>query len=1531
MIKKKVLALVLSATIVVTNLPVSKVLAANFTRTTKEKLDLERIKSEAMEIYNSQNTQEGLEESELYNVEVAETYKPNDNVRVIVTLEGSNKSTRATFAKENSEIQTMALEEMEDSNVNFDVRYQFTEEVNTITGDVRYGDIEKIKDLDNVVSVRLAREYTVDLANSNTMIQAQQVWEEYGYKGEGMAVAVLDTGFQIDHPDFVLGEEGKEKAKLTEENLNNVLGNTEVDDIYYNEKIPTGYDWANKDNDIAPLDPFIANHGMHVAGIVGANGDVENGGVKGIAPEVQIIGEKVFSDDGRGYEDDIIAGINHAVEVGADVINMSLGSDCGFVLEDSDLMQISIENAAKEGVLVVVSAGNAYYSTADFYSYRPSSYASNFDIGTVGDPSVSSYALSVASMNNNQITVNIAELSNGEKIEYLNQINLYPVLTEVLGDKEYGIVKIDTLSDKGFSEANCEGKIVLVDASNPYYINASLQSTAKRHGAVGIIAYGEYTNGYNVNSYYGVPVAATNKENGEELIDLLAKDSNLTIKFTNKVTVAPSLDGVETSSFSSWGTTATLDFKPEISGVGGGIYSTTPDGEHTTMSGTSMSSPQIAGAAAILLQSMKSDESDSDFETVMRAKNILMNNTEIIEEIDAGAPYSPRKQGSGLLQLGNALTTPIMIYNADAEMQKRGAIELKEIGSVSNFNLALESLVDEDVNYDLYIDLYTDEKDNEDVDINLDGTIDYNKEINKLQSRKINGAKITIDGAALEDKYSIDINGNKVLNISIDLSNSDVKENSYVEGFITVVPKSENYSEVSIPLMGFYGDWNDAPNIDEPMVGGQPYAEYTAVFGYDSDTPLGFDRLTATINEDKIAFSPKGFENLVGPRFTALRNLKSVNVTVENSDGNIVKELYSDEYLPKNTFYNRNIYYSIADYAPWDGTDEYDNLVEDGIYTFVIKSEFAYEGAETQETKMNVKLDATDPTVSNVNIASVEEGKEITFDVFDETSGFNGAILFIDGEYISLDRGVTKYIVENLPEEVVIIAFDNAGNAGLGVYGDSKEISPDTLLLYFSAAGSYVNYENPCYIYGAAEKSLTWNLNIIGPTGDIIYELDEFEESMFNLQFVPEQGEPNGTYILTGYLLDKPTGIYAKLDEYEINVMDNEICDKSELFDVIMNMKEFANSILIGNEAGQYSQEVVDEFKEVLESTIDIYYDSTTNQEDITSAIELINTAKETLESKVNLSEGKISAIKLLDYCNDLIEEAIVGERPGNYSQESIDTLKESMKYLQELVNSEDEISDDTFNEEIAKLNVSIKAFLDSVILLGDVTDITNLINAQKQYIENIKNGQTQNKYEKDIVETYEALLNEYEEAIKAELTVEEVDLIYKDLNEAVKEFKSKEIDISGLKEAVKNGNSYLDDIKDEKDLYNTEAIEELKAAIEAAETIVSSPYTTEESVNKAITTIKVGIKAVKDSKKDEEKPVEPSDPTNPDNPNDDEDKTEPVNPNKPSKPSDNNKPNKPSNSKLPQTGAVVGSSIIIIGGVLIVGLGTVLLRRKKK
>ena len=1126
-------------------------------------------------------------------------------------------------------------------------------------------------------------------------------------------------------------------------------------------------------------------------------------------------------------------------------------------------------------------------------------------------------------MNNNKITANVAELSNGEKIEYLNQISFYPILTEVIGDKEYEVVKVNGTSEKDFDTIDCKGKVVLLEVDNPYYINLSLQVIAKKHGAVAIIAAGEYTNGYSINSYYNVPVAATSKENGEKISNLLDDGEKLSIKFTNKVTSVPSVDGVEASDFSAWGTTATLDFKPEVSGVGGGIYSTTPDSQHTTMSGTSMASPQVAGAAAILLQSMKEKNSNLDFETIMTAKNILMNNTEIVEELSAGAPYSPRKQGAGLIQLENALKAPVVIYDADAEVQKRSAVALKEIGSNFDFNLGVESFADENLKFEVFVDLYTDVRDTEDVDINLDGEVDFNKEVNKLISRKVNGANININGESVTENKYVTVDRSTTLNVAVDLSNSDISYNSYVEGFVRFVPQSSSYDEVSIPIMGFYGSWNDALNIDEPMVSGEPYAEYTAVFSYDSDTPLGFNSNTATINEDKVTFSPKGNENLAGPKFTVLRNLEYLNVSVEDANGNIVKELYEDEYLTKNTFYNRNIYYSIAESSPWDGTNEDDVLVEDGIYSFVIKSKFAYEGSEIQETKMNVKLDATDPIVRDVNITEVDGGYEITFDVYDKTSGYNGSVLFIDNEYVSLAPGEMSYFVEKMPSELVVVAFDNASNAGLGVYGDSKEIDAETMLLYFGVGGNYVNYENVCYIYGAAQKALTWKLNIIGPTGDVVYELEDFESSLFNSEFIPEQGEPNGVYTLTGYLLDEATGIFAKLDNYEINVQDNEVYDKSELFNVIMSMKEFRDSLLVGTEAGQYPEEAVKEFSDILEGVIDVYYNSASTDEDILNAIQVANNAKVDLEGKVNPSAGKVSAIELLKYCNELLNKAVIGDRPGNYTETSVQALKVAMEELQILVDSEEEISDEIFNKGIAELNNAIKIFLESAIPAGDVSKIESLINDQRLFIELVKNAETENKYKKEAVEAYEALLNEYADAISIPLTVEETEAKYEELKSDVKAFSAGAIDISGLKIAMDKGNKFLAEIKAEEGLYDSGAIEELRNFIAAGEAIVAAPYTSAEEVSKVISNIKVAIKNVKGSKENDTKPVDPSNPVDPSDP------VDPSNPDDSGE--DKEEQDDADNSNLPETGAVVGSTVVIGMGLAAIGVGTILFKKKKK
>jgi subtilisin len=138
-----------------------------------------------------------------------------------------------------------------------------------------------------------------------------------GVTGNGIRVAVLDTGIDYNHPDL--------KA--------NYLG---------------GYDFVNADND--PMDDN--SHGTHVAGTVAA---LSNGiGVLGAAPQTGLYAVKVADSSGSCSYSNIIAGINWAVNNNANVITMSLGGT-----SSSSTLQNACNNAYSKGVVLVGAAGNS--------------------------------------------------------------------------------------------------------------------------------------------------------------------------------------------------------------------------------------------------------------------------------------------------------------------------------------------------------------------------------------------------------------------------------------------------------------------------------------------------------------------------------------------------------------------------------------------------------------------------------------------------------------------------------------------------------------------------------------------------------------------------------------------------------------------------------------------------------------------------------------------------------------------------------------------------------------------------------------------------------------------------------------------------------------------------------------------------------------------------------------------------------------------------------------------------------------------
>ncbi len=155
----------------------------------------------------------------------------------------------------------------------------------------------------------------------HSQVDIETAWEHT--RGEGVTIAILDTGVDLDHPDL-------------------------------QDNLVAGWDFI--DNDDEPDDEN--GHGTHVAGIAAATG--ENGiGIAGAAPEAKIMPVRVLNADGAGDDEVIADGIDWAVEHGADVINLSLG-ESGFIsrLTKGGALNPAIRRATAEGVVVIAAAGN---------------------------------------------------------------------------------------------------------------------------------------------------------------------------------------------------------------------------------------------------------------------------------------------------------------------------------------------------------------------------------------------------------------------------------------------------------------------------------------------------------------------------------------------------------------------------------------------------------------------------------------------------------------------------------------------------------------------------------------------------------------------------------------------------------------------------------------------------------------------------------------------------------------------------------------------------------------------------------------------------------------------------------------------------------------------------------------------------------------------------------------------------------------------------------------------------------------------
>ena len=651
------------------------------------------------------------------------------------------------------------------------------------------------------------------------------------YSGSGMVVAVLDTGLDYTHSAFDPVRLDKSNLGLTKNEVASHVAGTAAatrvpgltaDDVYINEKVPFAFDYADNDSDVYSLHN---NHGTHVSGVIVGNDDT----ILGVAPDAQLVSMKIFSDTQDSARAAwILAALEDCVELGVDVINMSLGTACGFSREtDEEQMSGVYDDIRSLGISLVVAASNSFNSAYGSEKNGNLGLTSNPDTSTVGSPSTYEGALSVASINGTKTPYILDK--NGTIIYFVESSDSAgeekSFFTELLGnadsaDLEYVLIPgVGNRSD--YDGINVEGKIALVRrGSNTFEEKAKAAEAA---GAKALIVYNNTSGDIRMNvGIVSIPVCSVSQDDGE----MLAAAKTGTLKISKSQSSGPFM-----SDFSSWGPSPSLQIKPEITAHGGNILSAVTGHGYERLSGTSMACPNMAGAIALMRQYVITNFTDKitnangviDYVEVNAIVNRLLMSTADIVYNKNGLPYAVRKQGAGLANLDQASATNayILTYDRlDGSVMDKSKIELGDDPAktgVYTLKFTIDNFGKTALSYDISATVMTE---------GVSETPTYQGEtVVSEEGYLMNGASVVITstfGGSLSGNTVTVAAGTKCdVVVTITLGEEDkayldrsFENGMYIEGFVTLTAKNAGSVDLNVPYLAFYGNWYQAPLFD---------------------------------------------------------------------------------------------------------------------------------------------------------------------------------------------------------------------------------------------------------------------------------------------------------------------------------------------------------------------------------------------------------------------------------------------------------------------------------------------------------------------------------------------------------------------------------------------------------------------------------------------------------------------------------------------------------------------------------------------
>ena len=1019
---------------------------------------------------------------ETLSMEAKPTHEDSDSVEIIVVVDDS-------VAKPTAQAQVQSLLQKQEKAAatmsraigeTVEPQRQYTTLLNGFSATVTYGQYKALKELDCVESVFLSPTFSLlpDTANSTRMIGGGLA-NETGFTGEGMLIAILDTGVDMDHQIF---SKAPASPALTQDDVKGLLSQYDfqaegfvkglsVSSVYKSAKFPFQFDYGDKDTDGAP--GTKSSHGTHVAstaaGCTGINADVQ-----GVAPDAQIANMNVFNSSGSASYADILSALEDCMLLGVDVANLSLGSDAGYIdYENPDEFTESLLNvfkrAGESGMSLAVAAGNAY-SAAYGDAFGNKALASNPDYGLISEPSTYGESMSVAAVSNSKvkspyITVGGRDFAYQDSgtISTDENAKIFRELAKK-GELEYAVVPGYGTEDD-YEGIDVSGKVALVQRGGGMYYEQKERS-AYAHGAIAMLVYNNVPGMlYMSITDWKMPCAFISQEAGEYL--KAQENKVLTVGAADKLVASPTYGMAD---FSSWGATTELTLKPEITAPGAGIYAAVPGNAYESMDGTSMASPHAAGAMAIVQQALKARGMTDATQRKHMVDTLLMSTASIIYDSN-GQPYSPRKQGAGLININDAVKT-------EGYLTVDGMIRPKlELGDdpaekgVYTMTFKVHNTGKDTLYYDIQPIVLT------------DGTATYTNSDNEAfltSSETAVALSHTFTTNCKDNRVAVPAGSEQEVTVTVTLTNAkeelkNFENGAYVEGFVTLKQvaadggKLEAAIDLGIPYLAFYGDWTKAPIIDstdywETLDGTESKAQaymntaFTTSAEGQIDTYLG-DNNYANVPyfADHNAISPDNsndmMDSLTGIYTGLLRNTKTLKYTITDQKTDEVYLEKTCDYVNKSIYsydYYRIVPAGVnADYTgidAWYGTAKNNSKLPNNTKaTVTIEATLPYGDGGTKNLKNSwsfpITIDNEDPHASDLKVTEAEGRYYLSLDVSDNQ--YVSAIVFYNLRNSDLLYGiqgfsettpgltshVKEYDVTGMGETFGMIVHDYAGNS----------------------------------------------------------------------------------------------------------------------------------------------------------------------------------------------------------------------------------------------------------------------------------------------------------------------------------------------------------------------------------------------------------------------------------------------------------------------------------------------------------------------